>query len=552
MSTLVDSMSNAGTSVLVVDDEEIVRDTVAAIIERYTEYRVDFAEDGMDALQKFQSSKLQGHDYELVIVDLRMPRMDGTTLIKELYQFEKNMAIIVLTGHGNLEEAHALLKNYGITDFIQKPFKNPQQLIFSIENSLEKRRLRQRLIKTNEQLELRVQEKTADLKIAMEKTQIANQAKSHFINKVSHEFRTPLNGVIGFSQLLINEAKSIGLSENIQQQLNYIFSSGQKLAELVNNIMDFSKIEADQMTIREEDFTLEALVGELEEIYMSQAELKAVNFSCLLDPSAASTIRTDRKKLLQILKHLLNNAFKFTPEGREVQINIKEWKRNIVFAVIDTGIGISEDQHEKIFEMFEQADNSPTRQFEGAGVGLSISKELAKKLGGTITLDSAPGKGSNFTLTIPHNKSSSISNARADSSPNLPSFSKASTVLIIDDEPMILKLLKTLLQGFGLQVLEADNGKSGIEKAIDSTLSGSPPDLILMDIRMPKMDGIEASRQILALPECQNIPIIAMSGDSFSEQQGRAFSAGMVDFLVKPFEMKDLLTILKKHLAQEE
>ncbi len=409
-----------------------------------------------------------------------------------------------------------------------------------------------------------------DLRSAKEISEAANLAKSQFLANMSHEIRTPLNAIVGFSQILLKNSDSPQSQKESKQYLKNIQIAGQTLSELINNILDLAKVESGKMSIQEENLNLEQFLEELYLLHEPIALEKKIIYTYRFDETLPTFIRTDRTKLHQILNNLITNAIKFTPNEKKVTLFASREKDMLCLQVHDEGIGICEQHQSTIFETFRQADGTTTRQYGGTGLGLAITKQLVELLGGEILLKSTPGKGSTFSIYLPFKDATTIAHAstttidlklphtadnlqkegKAAPSSNQTNhhFSEDNLILIVEDNPMNQLVIGALFEDYDLKVCMADNGKEGIEKVHELHSQGTPPSLILMDINMPHMDGRTATKELRQIPEFQNIPIIALSADIYENHGTMKDQTGFTDFLAKPVDLEQLMSLLEKYL----
>lgn len=386
-----------------------------------------------------------------------------------------------------------------------------------------------------------------DLRTAKRQAESANRAKTYFLANMSHEIRTPLNSIVGFSQILIKQARQLSLPEDFQHYLENIQTGGENLSELINNILDLSKIEADKITLSRESINLKLLVQGIFQINKTQALKKNVTFQYEFDPRLPEYIYSDRTKIHQILMNLVSNAIKFSHNNKIVILRAKRQRGMLVFEVEDEGIGIPENRLSHIFEAFEQVDDSMTRCYGGTGLGLYIVRKMVDLLEGEIELTSEEGKGSLFSVKLPLQETHSVEFKIDEIHWEDYDFSPDNKVLVIEDDHNNMEMITVLFRELGLKIEKADNGKRGVEKALEII-----PDVILMDMHMPEIDGMEATRQIRSNERGKNIPIVAVTADAFMRQQNAAYHAGVSDYLTKPLDFKRLIPVLIKYLRYEK
>jgi len=398
----------------------------------------------------------------------------------------------------------------------------------------------------NEALELEVQAKEK----AKHTAEIANQAKTDFLANMSHEIRTPMNAILGFTQLMRDDQK---LNTEHMQMLDTIGQAGEHLLGLINNVLDMAKIESGKMTLHDDFVDLANLLDSLESMFRLETNKKKLQLDFVIDKSCANLpqwIRTDEAKLRQVLVNLLGNALKFTEQGyiRLTLSASRDSKRidawTVTFEIADSGVGIAEDQCEAVFNLFEQVGDTNLSK-GGTGLGLSLSRQLARLLGGDISLESELGSGSQFRFTL---SASKVDEAPVDKDAvgRITSLSKTAEtwrILIVDDEPNNCEILSKMLTPIGFQTRIAVDGNEGIQ-----IFKQWSPQLILMDIRMPVMDGLEATGLIKSLPQGADTVIIAVTASALDAQRKEAVACGVDDFISKPFKQNALLTLIARHL----
>ncbi len=402
------------------------------------------------------------------------------------------------------------------------------------------------------QLEQRIQERTEELAaqneelaIARKKADEANRAKSEFLANMSHELRTPLNAVTGFSELL-----SLLVSDSKQKSyLDAIKSAGRSLLTLINDILDLSKIESGGMDITYAPVNLSSIFMEIDQIFSNEIDSKNLAFSIALSPDQPEWLYLDEIRIRQILLNLVGNAIKFTEDGF-VKISSTYEKKGedrvrLIICVEDSGIGIFEEEQETIFKSFEQQSGQDVARYGGTGLGLTITKRLVELMGGVIAVSSTPGKGSRFSVEFLDVKKAFSEKHPLETGPltfeNV-QFSEA-RVLVVDDIESNRVLLKEILVKTGLEVITAGNGQEAISMA-----KKLKPKLILMDIRMPVLNGFEAAKQLKKNDDTSQIPIIALSASSAKNDKTTALRHGFDGFLAKPFSIESLIKELSIHL----
>ncbi len=393
-------------------------------------------------------------------------------------------------------------------------------------------------------------EKNLELIEAKEKAESASVAKQKFLSNMSHEIRTPLNAVIGLSEILMIENPR----EDQIELLRSIKFSGENLLVLINDILDFSKIEEGKIKIENTRFNASQLLTNMKNTFKSKAENKNLEFNLTVGEDVPESLIGDPHRLSQILVNLIDNAIKFTEAGK-INVNVDCLKKtnediDIKFSIRDTGIGISSKEKERIFDRFEQATTETTRKFGGSGLGLAIIRNLLRIQGTDIHVESNPGEGSEFffTLTFGINQTKDLEDKKKEDSKEPTEGDAFSTyILLVEDNEMNMKVAKRFLERWDYKIDTAENGLEALDK-----FKANRYDLILMDLHMPEMDGWEATMAIRNFENdiSRKIPIIALTADVMINDLDKLYSAGMDDYVTKPFNSNELKAKIEAHLGQ--
>ncbi|MES3036596.1 MAG: HAMP domain-containing protein, partial [Bdellovibrionota bacterium] len=508
--------------------------------------------------------------------------MISSSLVEER---PKNVIVLPVLFEGELKAVIELASMKPFTqnyiNFLDQLMDSVGVILNMISSSMRTEELLQELKRSNAELEAQateLEEKAKLLEVKNQEVELASRSleekaeqlsliskyKSEFLANMSHELRTPLNSLLILSKTLA-ENRDQNLSDEQVKFASTVHSAGQDLLALINEILDLSKVEAGKMPVNPKAVHVTEVREYLEQTFRPVAEHKGLEFQIRTTEDLPKNMFTDESRLQQILKNLLSNAFKFTEKGTvKLEIGLADKARHfpvdtlnkaksaIMFSVTDTGIGIPSDKQRLIFEAFQQADGTTSRKYGGTGLGLTISREIARLLGGIIEVESQPGEGSRFTLYLPQKYTGAESFATGMSPEPLPTVDPlplnadftGRKVLVIDDDVRNVFALTSVLKLRGMDVMYAENGRQGIK-----VLKENPNvDVVLMDTMMPEMDGLEATAEIRKLPEFLTLPIISLTAKAMKGDREKCLEAGASDYVTKPVDEGHLLAVIYKWL----
>lgn len=522
--------------ILIVDDETAHLQALCDLLSDHNYETAGFS-DGFAALATLRSGT-----FDLLLTDLMMPGMDGIAMVESARSIDPDLACIVMTGEGSIASAVKAMK-VGALDYIIKPFKI-SAILPVLVRAMETRELRLANAKLEHQLRAYTIELVAlnkDLELARTQAEIANRAKSTFLSNMSHELRTPLNAILGFAQILASDNLTTTLEEK-KEFSQHIEEAGSHLLTLINEILDLAKVESGAMKLAIEEIALDDVLSECKTMIEPLALKRGIVVK--FAEHANLHLFADRIRLKQVLINLLSNAIKYNREGGTVSVICGIEDEDVCIKVVDTGVGLSTAQLETIFQPFNRLGREVFNE-EGTGIGLSLVKHLVEAMNGHIGIHSQVGAGSTFWIRFAKSGCCSTAVPNTVQSPvdqNPPSrvSDELRSLLYVEDNPTNLRLVSELVRlRSDINLLTAPDGLLGIEQARLYL-----PDVILMDISLPGIDGIETRRYLRDDPRTAHIPVIAVTANAMSDDIEKGARAGFFRYITKPIDIVQFNSVI--------